>query len=110
MFRLAATALLATALAQGVAFAQNDQSAKPSPDNGLMNSAQKTQSIPDEIKSQLKDQGYTDVEIIPGSLLVSAKDKDGNPVRMVVGPHSITTLTLKNSSTESSTTGSSAGQ
>lgn len=104
MLRLAATVLLATALTQGVAVAQNNSSAT-SGDTNTTTSAQNAQSIPQELKKQLRDEGFSNVEIVPGSFLVSAKDKDGNPVQMVVGPHSITMLTMEKSG-PSSTTGS----
>ena len=111
MLRLTMTALLATALVPGVALAQSGGSAS-SNETKEMTSAQNTQSIPQELKDQLKEEGFSDVQIVPGSFLIAAKNEDGDPVRMVVGPHSVTMLTLdrssqsSTSSDRSSTTGS----
>jgi hypothetical protein len=97
---VAAAALLA--LASG-AQAQTNQSATTS-----SGAQQSTQSVPQEIKQKLSSDGFTNVEIVPGSYLVSAKDKNGDPVMMVIGPHSMTILTELPSS-KSSTTGSNSG-
>jgi hypothetical protein len=65
------------------------------------------QSVPEKVKEKLKNQGFTDVEVVPGSLLVSAKDKDGDPVTMIIGPHSMTVFTMT-SAQSGSTVGSGA--
>ncbi len=49
-----------------------------------------TQTLSQELKQKLQDQGFSDVQVVPGSLIVSAKDKSGDPVTMVIGPHSMT--------------------
>jgi hypothetical protein len=36
--------------------------------------------------------GFTDIRIMPESFLVRAKDRDGNPVMMVINPDSITAI------------------
>ena len=46
-----------------------------------------------QIEDQLTKNGYTDVSVMPSSFLVRAKDKAGNPVEMVIGPDSLTTVT-----------------
>ncbi|WP_456639664.1 hypothetical protein [Bradyrhizobium sp. USDA 10063] len=56
-----------------------------------------SQSLPQQIRNKLKDQGFTDVQVVPGSFLVSAKDKDGDPVTMILGPHSMTVFTMVSS-------------
>ena len=49
------------------------------------------------IRQQLQDQlgkaGYTAVKITPSSFFVEAKDRQGNPVQMVIGPDSFTEIT-----------------
>jgi hypothetical protein len=50
-------------------------------------------SLPAELKQKMQTAGYTNVEIVPGSYLVSAKDKDGKNVMMKIGPNSMTMLT-----------------
>ena len=37
--------------------------------------------------------GFTDVHVVPESFSFAAKDKDGNPVIMVVNPDSTTAIT-----------------
>jgi hypothetical protein len=58
-----------------------------------------TQSLPQELKQKMQTAGFSNIEIIPGSYLVSAKNKNGKDVLMRIGPHSMTVLTA------SSTTG-----
>jgi hypothetical protein len=36
--------------------------------------------------------GFADIRIMPESFLVRAKDRDGNPVMMVINPDSITAI------------------
>ena len=50
-------------------------------------------SIRQQIQDQLSKAGYTAVDITPSSFLIRAKDKQGNPVEMVVGPDSFTEIT-----------------
>lgn len=58
------------------------------------------QRVPQQIRDKLTEQGFTDVQVIPGSFLVSAKDKNGNPVRMLIGPNSTSVLTMGKGSDE----------
>jgi hypothetical protein len=51
------------------------------------------QSHPVEIKQKLEKQGFTNVQVVPGSFIVSAKDKDGDPVNMLIGPNSMMVMT-----------------
>jgi hypothetical protein len=55
---------------------------------------QTTHSIPQEIRDKLKAEGFSDVKVVPGSYLVSAKDKNGDPVTMIIGPNSMTMFTM----------------
>jgi hypothetical protein len=80
-----------------IAFAQNS----PAP--------QKQQSLQSRVKSNLEGSGFTDVRIMASSFLVQAKDKDGNPVMMVINPDSVTSITeisdsQRNSAAPQSTT------
>lgn len=92
---VAATALI-FGLCQGVALAQSSSSASST-------SSKSDHSLPQEISKKLKSQGFTNVQIVPGSYLVSAKDKDGDPVSMVIGPHSMTMITMMGQDSGSST-------
>jgi len=52
-----------------------------------------SQSLPLEIKQKLEKQGFTNVQVVPVSFIVSAKDKDGDPVNMLIGPNSMMVMT-----------------
>ena len=45
---------------------------------------QQQQSIQARVKNNLEQAGFTNVQIMPSSFLVRAKDKEGNPVMMVI--------------------------
>ena len=49
------------------------------------------------MRQQLQDQmtkaGYTDVTVTPSSFYIHAKNKQGDPVAMVIGPESFTEVT-----------------
>ncbi len=55
--------------------------------------ALKPMNIRQQIQSQLAKAGYSDVTITPSSFYVRAKDKQGNPMAMVIGPDSFTEVT-----------------
>jgi len=55
-----------------------------------------TQTLPQEIKQKLESQGFSNVQVVPGSFIVSAKDKQGDPVNMVIGPHTMMMVTTSN--------------
>jgi hypothetical protein len=50
-------------------------------------------TVRQQVQKNLQDAGFSDINIMPSSFLVRAKDKSGNPVMMVINPDSITTLT-----------------
>ena len=50
-------------------------------------------SVRQQIQSQMTKAGYTGVTVTPSSFYVQAKDKQGNPVAMVIGPDSVTEVT-----------------
>lgn len=54
---------------------------------------QKQQSLQSRVKMNLEQAGFTDVRIMASSFLVQAKDKDGNPVMMVINPDFVTSVT-----------------
>ena len=62
------------------------------------------QSVRDQIRKNLQDAGFSDISLMPSSFLVRAKDRDGNPVMMVIDPDSVTAVTEINPN-NSSTTG-----
>jgi hypothetical protein len=77
--RMILPALLVAAFASGAAWAQPEQEGS-------------NQSLPDKIREKLTAEGCQDVTVAPGSYVVSAKDKDGNRVMMLIGPTSMTMM------------------
>jgi hypothetical protein len=63
------------------------------PPQNLQSSPQNQITIRQQVQKNLQDAGSSDINIMPSSFLVRAKDKSGNPVMMVINPDSITTLT-----------------
>ncbi len=57
------------------------------------NAQQTAQNLPDQIRAKLKDDGFTNVKVVPGSFIVSARDKRGEPVTMMIGPDSMMMVT-----------------
>jgi hypothetical protein len=101
--RLLASISIATVVALP-AFAA-DTATKSSGSESQKSATQPTQNLPAQIRAKLEQDGFTNVSIVPGSFLVSAKDKNGDPVTMVIGPNSMMMLTQVPAS-NSSTTGS----
>jgi hypothetical protein len=77
LFRTILLALSSAAFACGTAQAQ-------SPSDG--------DKVAQQLHDKLVEQGYSDVRVVPQSFLISAKDKNGNPVMMLIGPNSMTVL------------------
>lgn len=86
------------------AFAQSSMTSSSTPPSAA--SAQKPQSLPQEIRQKLQRDGFTNIRVVPSSFLIQAKDKDGDPVTMMIGPNSMTMLTRVDSG--NSTTGDSS--
>ena len=60
-----------------------------------------TPQIAAKIRSNLEQAGFTDIQVVPQSFLVRAKDKQGNPAMMVMTPTSFTMVTATNAPTNS---------
>ena len=62
----------------------------------MKNSANQTTHTKDGMRTQilnmLQKSGFTDIQVMLGSFLIHAKDKDGNPVVMNVSPDSFTEM------------------
>ena len=54
---------------------------------------QNQQSIARQVRGDLAKAGYTDVNVMPESFLVRAKDKDGHNVMMIINPDSFLSVT-----------------
>jgi hypothetical protein len=77
-------------------------SAQTSPSPQASPPPQKQQSMGSQVKKNLEQAGFTNIQIMPTSFLVKAKDKDGNPVMMVINPDSVTELTEESGGQRSS--------
>jgi hypothetical protein len=111
---LAATGFALTLLVGGIANAANAPSttsntpadAKPViADANAMKAADELHhtSIRQELQQKLTQAGYTSVKITPSSFFVEAKNKQGNPVQILIGPDSFTEFTALAPKTASAT-------
>jgi hypothetical protein len=50
------------------------------------------QELPQKIREKLTEDGFSDVTVKPSSFVVTAKDKDGRPVTMLIGPTGMTVI------------------
>ncbi|WP_131113126.1 hypothetical protein [Lichenihabitans psoromatis] len=50
-------------------------------------------SMRQQIQDQLTKSGYTNVKVMPSSFVVQAVNKKGDPVEMMIGPDSMTSIT-----------------
>lgn len=101
--RLVALSTAIFLAACGSAFAQaggtqpdNDQAGNTGKNLDHSNSAQGTDGasqLPDQVKSELQQAGFSDVQVVPRSFLVQAKDKDGRPVMMLISENAIMAIT-----------------
>lgn len=68
------------------AFAQNSQGQSQM-------SGQNPANLRQQVKKNLAAAGFTDINVMPESFLVRAKDRSGNPVMMIINPGSVTAVT-----------------
>ena len=61
-----------------------------------MNGGPGGMKIRQKLKDDLSKAGFTDIQMMPESFLVRAKDSSGNPVIMMINPNSITAITEEN--------------
>jgi hypothetical protein len=93
--RLILPACASLALLAGAAWAQSPAPNGKAPGDDAQNKGMSDQEIqhgPQKLREKLAQDGYTDVEIVPGSYVVSARDKDGHKVMMMIGPTSMTMM------------------
>ena len=99
--RLIIPACASLALLSGTAWAQssssNNDSQKNDPGAATLDD-ETIQHGPQKLREKLTADGYTEVKIAPGSYVVSAKDKDGNRVMMMIGPTSMTMMKMPDQS------------
>ena len=100
-----AAALVASIVLSQASYAQ-DKSASDTSKPGTNQSSQvsSSQNLPQEIRNKQQNQGLTNEQVVPGSFLGSAKDKQGDPVTMILGPHSMPVVTVSSGSDNSQQT------
>jgi hypothetical protein len=100
-----ALASLALPLTAQIAAAQNNEQGSARPNAGQSSSQDASpQALPQRLQTTLREAGFTDVEVMPSSFLVKAKDQQGHPIMMVINPDSLTVVTAI-SETPGDTTG-----
>lgn len=72
------------------AMAQTSQS-ESSSNNGMNNHSAASMNGP-SIRQDLQQAGYTNIKVMPASFVAEAKDKQGEPVTLLITPDSITTV------------------
>jgi hypothetical protein len=98
------TALAAVVIAVTVApaCAANSQTTTANPPTAPQ-AGPSGQQVAQQVRKNLQDAGFSDIQLMPSSFMVRAKDKSGNPVMMVINPDSVTAVTeLKNGQSNSS--------
>jgi hypothetical protein len=78
--------------ASGQSALSNDQSSDQSPIYNGNSNGQAAMHIGSALRAELTKAGYTDINIMPTSFMVRAKDSQGNPVMMVISPDSVTAI------------------
>jgi hypothetical protein len=53
---------------------------------------QRVQSFEQKVQQRLTRAGFSNIEMVPTSILVRATDRDGNPVMLALSPDSLTEL------------------
>jgi hypothetical protein len=87
MARLFITAALAMLVVAGAAPAVAKTSDAPATTESNDNAA-----MTEKIRAKLTEDGYKDITILPTTYAVSATDKTGKPVLLLIGPQSSTIL------------------
>jgi hypothetical protein len=87
MARLLITSALAMLVVAGAAPAIANTSDVPATTESNDNAA-----LTEQIRAKLAEDGYKDITILPTTYAVSATDKTGKPVLLLIGPQSSTIL------------------
>jgi len=87
MARLFITSALAMLVVAGAAPAIANTSDVPATTESNDNAA-----LTEQIRAKLAEDGYKDITILPTTYAVSATDKTGKPVLLLIGPQSSTLL------------------
>ena len=90
---LAATTAVALVFGQAAVIAQTAHDQSSPMKNSTNQTATGKSSMRAEVRDMLQKAGFTDIHVATGSLVIHAKDKDGNPVAINVSPDSFTEMT-----------------
>ncbi len=90
---LAATVVSVLFLCQSGAMAQTTSPNHAPAATNPANQTHNNQGMRAQVRDMLQKAGFTDIHVMTGSLLIRAKDKDGNPVVMNLSPDSVTEVT-----------------
>ena len=101
---IAALSLVMTYGASAQTAGVQSQAPKAAPP-GPQAATQSPQAIAEELRQNLQNAGFSDIQLMPSSFLVRAKDRNGNPVMMVINPDSVTAITETRNGNQSSTVG-----
>ena len=99
--RILAVAATSLGLVCAVAFAESNEVTQGQATDQLplpgqsATAEQVAQNMSHQIRDELQKQGFSDVKVAPGAYVVSAKNKNGEPVTMIIGPESMTMFTLE---------------
>lgn len=64
------------------------------------------QTLPQQIRDKLAAEGFKDVKVAPGSFVVSAKDKNGDHVVMLIGPGQMAMMKVPDDPSQAQVSGS----
>ena len=78
---------------------------KPCGTKQAQQNAGQPSQIQARIPQNLQAAGFTAIHMMPSSFMVRAKDKDGNPVMMVINPNSIEAVTFEGGANNNRTAG-----
>ena len=103
---LAVTVIAVTAFAQpGNRSAPTPQAATEKPSANSPADAAAPQ-MENQIRQKLTAQGMSNIQILPASYLVSAKDKEGNSFLLLIAPDQTTVLAMERSALDNDADGS----
>ena len=73
----------------GAATADNDNAQQNQPAISADNTQASARDVPQSIRERLTSAGFTDVNMVPGSSVITARDRSDRPVMMRITPRSI---------------------
>jgi hypothetical protein len=101
--------LLGTGFA-GSALAATDTAPAGSTSQNAAPDAQAPAHLSQKLRDDLTKAGFTDINIMPSSFVVRAKDSQGKPVMMVINPDSLTKVTEQTEHQEAPLAGAIKGE